>query len=108
MEILPGIHQVPGLRWRNSYLLVDDKALTLVDASLPGDGEKILDYIRRIGRNPTELGRIIVAHSHPDHTGPLKALSQTTGAIVMAHRSDTRYSKKPTPGGCITRANLRP
>ena len=94
MEILPGIHQVPGLRWRNSYLLVEDEALTLVDAGLPGDGRKILGYIRRIARSPTELARIIVTHSHPDHTGPLKGLSQTTGAIVMAHRSDTRYSEK--------------
>ena len=94
MEILPGIHQVPGLRWRNSYLLVDDGALTLVDAGLPGDGGKILGYIQRICRSPTELTRIIVTHSHPDHTGPLKALSQTTGAIVMVHPSDMRYSER--------------
>ena len=69
MEILPGIHQVPGLRWRNSYLLVDDETLNLVDAGLPGDGKKILDYIRRIGRRPTELARIIVIQTTPD---PLK------------------------------------
>ena len=90
MEILPGIHRVPGLRWSNSYLIVEEKQLTLVDAGLPGDGRKILNYISRIGRTPLELERLIVTHSHPDHTGSLKMLSQLTGATVMAHQADTR------------------
>ena len=94
MEILPGIHQVPGLRWRNAYLLVEEECLTLIDAGLPGDGKKIFGYIDHIGRRPSELARVIVTHSHPDHTGPLKRLSQVTGATIMAHRADTRYREK--------------
>ena len=94
MEILPVIHQVPGLRWSNAYLMVDDEELTLVDAGLPGEGRKILDYVNRIGRSPSELVRIIVTHSHPDHTGSQKLLSQFTSAIVMAHKSDTRHQDK--------------
>ena len=94
MEILPGIHQVPGLRWSNAYLLVEEQGLTLIDAGLPGDGEKIFSYIDRIDRRPSEIERIIVTHSHPDHTGPIKRLSRLTGASVMAHRADTSYRKK--------------
>ena len=94
MEILPGIHQVPGLRWSNAYLLVEEERLTLVDAGLPGDGKRIFKYIRHLGRSPLELERVIVTHSHPDHTGPLKRLSHLTGAIIMAHRADTRYLEK--------------
>ena len=94
MEILPGIHLVPGLRWRNAYLLVEEECLTLIDAGLPGDGKKIFGYIDHIGRRPSELARVIVTHSHPDHTGPLKSLSQVTGATIMAHRADTRYREK--------------
>jgi glyoxylase-like metal-dependent hydrolase (beta-lactamase superfamily II) len=94
MEIVPGIHQVPGLRWSNAYLLVEEERLTLVDAGLPGDGKKIFGYIRHLGRSPLELERVIVTHSHPDHTGPLKRLSHLTGATIMAHRADTRYLEK--------------
>ena len=94
MEILPGIHQVPGLRWSNAYLLVEKERLTLVDGGLPGAGKKIIGYITRIGRSPSELARVIVTHSHPDHTGSLKRLVQITGATVMAHKADTKRSSK--------------
>ena len=48
MEILPGIHQVPGLRWSNAYLLVEEDRITLIDAGLLGDGGKILSYIESV------------------------------------------------------------
>ena len=94
MEICPGVHQVPGLRWSNAYLLLEEEGLTLVDAGLPGDGNKILAYIQHLGRSPSELRRVILTHSHPDHTGPLKTLSQMTGAVITVHARDTRYRSK--------------
>lgn len=89
MEILPGVHQIPGLRWSNAYLLVDAGELTLIDTGMPGDGRKIFGYIQSIGRDPTELARVVLTHSHPDHTGPLKSLSQCTGAAITVHRAET-------------------
>jgi glyoxylase-like metal-dependent hydrolase (beta-lactamase superfamily II) len=94
MEILPDIHQVPGLRWSNAYLMVEQEGLTLVDAGLPGAWKKIFSYIDQIKRSPSELLRVIVTHSHPDHTGPLKKVSQMTGARILAHRADTRCQGK--------------
>jgi glyoxylase-like metal-dependent hydrolase (beta-lactamase superfamily II) len=94
MEILPGIHQVPSLKWNNAYLVVEEAGLTLVDAGLPGAWKQIFSYIDRINRSPSELIRVIVTHSHPDHTGPLKKLSQMTGAKIMAHSADTRCEGK--------------
>ena len=91
MEVRPGIHQIPGLRWSNAYLLVEEERLTLVDAGLPGSGHKIFHYIRSIGRNPRELQQVLLTHGHPDHVGPLKKLSQTTGAAITVHRADTRH-----------------
>ena len=94
MEIFPGIHQIPGLRWSNAYLVVEEAGLTLVDAGLPGAWGKISRYIERIQRSPSELQRVIVTHSHPDHTGPLKQLSRLTGAKIFVHSADTRYLEK--------------
>jgi len=91
VEIRPGIHQIPGLRWSNAYLLVESERLTLIDGGLPGDGRKILRYIEHLGRSPQELERIILTHSHPDHTGPMKALSQLSGAVISVHPGDSRY-----------------
>ena len=90
MEIRPGIHRIPGLRISNAYLLEDSDSLTLIDAGLPWDRRKILRYIKSIGRNSEELHRILLTHSHADHTGPLPDLCRDTGALVSVHLDDTR------------------
>lgn len=94
MEIRPGIHQIPGLKWSNAFLLVEDGGLTLIDGGLPGDGSKVLNYISRLGHAPQDLQRIILTHSHPDHSGPMKELSRLSGASITIHWSDTRYRAK--------------
>ncbi len=85
MEIRPGIHQVPGLKWSNAYLLVEDAGLTLIDGGIPGDGSKILRYISQLGHTPQDLTRIVLTHSHPDHSGPMKELSRISGATNAVH-----------------------
>ena len=94
MEVRPGIHQIPGLRWSNAYLLVEDAGLTLIDGGLPGDGTKILRYINHLGHSPQDLHRIVLTHSHPDHSGPVKELSRLSGATISVHQKDTRYRPK--------------
>ena len=70
MEIRPGIHRIPGLRWSNAYLLVEDEGLTLIDGGLPGDGAKILLYISHLCRAPPALPRLLLTHTPPAHSGP--------------------------------------
>ena len=90
MEIRPGIRRIPGLKISNAYLLEDSDSLTLIDAGLPWDRRKILRFIESIGRNPEELERILLTHSHPDHTGLLPDLCRVSGASVSVHPDDTR------------------
>jgi glyoxylase-like metal-dependent hydrolase (beta-lactamase superfamily II) len=95
VEVYPGIHRVPSLRWSNAYLLVEPEGLTLIDAGVPGDGKKILRYIQDIGRDPSELLGVVLTHSHPDHTGPVKGLFHHTGATIFVHPADTRQGARP-------------
>ena len=60
MEIRPGNHQIPGLKWSNAFLLMEDSGLTLIDVGLPGDGSKVLNYISRLDHAPQDLQRIIL------------------------------------------------
>lgn len=88
MEILSGIHEVPGILWSNIYL-IEDKKLALVDAGPAWSPGAVLKYIRSIGRNPDDLDLILATHGHPDHTSGALTLSRTTGARVVAHVRDT-------------------
>ena len=89
MELLPGVHWIRGVRGGNVFLLEEPQALTLIDAGLPGSADRILSYIRSIGREPQELRAIVITHSHPDHAGGAAKLRERTGAQVWAHRADT-------------------
>ncbi len=89
MEIFPGVHMTPSVRWSRAYLIVGE-TLALVDSGLPWNPSGIVKYIRSIGREPSELRHILVTHSHPDHTGGTSSLVKATGASVAAHRSDTK------------------
>lgn len=87
MELLPNIHLIEGVR-SNAYLVVEADGLTVVDAGMPGSGPKIAAYIQRIGRQPTNVRRILLTHQHMDHVGGAAALARLTRAAVLAHPLD--------------------
>ena len=89
MEVVPGVHVVPGIPWSRVYL-IEDEPLVLVDTGPPWSARKVVAYIRSIGRNPEDLGFILMTHSHPDHASSALSLIRRTGAKVVAHTGDTR------------------
>ena len=98
MQVLPGVHQVPNIRGANLFLIEDKDGLTLVDSGLPGNTGAVLRYVHGMGREPRDVGRIILTHGHPDHTGSARALRAITGAKVLAHEGDseTRQGARTT------------
>ena len=93
MEITHGLHLIGGVKGPNVYLLVDED-LTLIDSGFPGNGRIIAQYIEGLGRRLNELKRVLLTHSHPDHTGSVAELKEMLPALqVMAHRSDTSVDK---------------
>jgi len=84
MEVVAGIHLVDCLRGGNAYLIADQR-LVLVDTGMPGNGDAVLDFMRRLGRQPHELEHIVLTHGHIDHAGSAAELRRLTGARVVAH-----------------------
>lgn len=83
-RILPGLYTFTHLTLGRAYLIEDPDGLTLIDASIPGSADKILRQIENLGRNPTEVKRILLTHAHFDHHGNLPYLKQATGAQLFA------------------------
>ncbi len=92
MRLAPGIHRVDGLFPNNVYLLTEGD-LVLIDSGLPGNGRKIVSYIRAIGREPEALRLIVATHHHIDHTGSLHEVKSLTGSSVAAHAEDAPFLK---------------
>ena len=89
MQVVPGVHLIPGVLWSRIYL-IEDETLALVDSGPPWSASKVLRYVRSIGRDPGELRTILMTHSHPDHSSSALEISNRTGARIVAHAGDTK------------------
>jgi len=98
-QIAPKFHTFNGLMMGRVYLIEDDDGLTLIDASIPPAGAKILRQIEGMGRKPSDVKRILITHGHPDHVGALPELKAATGAQVWTSAIDRPVieGKAPVP-----------
>lgn len=102
------IQQAPAVtieRFVNIFLITG-RSLTLIDTGVAGSERQIFEYIRTIGRDPSEIARILLSHSHPDHIGAARTIRESTGCCVAAHASEREWienvniqcRERPVPG----------
>jgi glyoxylase-like metal-dependent hydrolase (beta-lactamase superfamily II) len=107
MEILEGIHHVDGVN-ANVYVVVEGKELTVIDTGMPGNSGKILKYIEKMGRKPTDVSRIVLTHFHIDHAGSAHELRKLTKARLAVHEGDVDFVAgrkiQPKPKNILLRA----
>lgn len=87
MEIVSGIHLIPS-KMVNCYLILEPDGVTLVDAGM--SKANVLKYLTGLGRPSTDLKRIIITHSDPDHVSALADLVTASGARVFAPRLEAQ------------------
>ena len=63
--------QVTRLRFVNAYLVLEDDGATVVDTTLRGGAQAIIDAAGAVG---VPIRRLTVTHGHGDHVGSLDAL----------------------------------
>jgi len=111
MEIIDNLYLVPGVV-ANTYVLVDEDGLTLIDAGLPGSQKKILAYLASLGKTEKDVKRIVLTHSDLDHVGGLAPLAAATGARTYASQIEAdaiaagKASREANPPGFSLRRML--
>lgn len=98
-QIVPGVFQL-SLGVVNVFLLVGDDGATVVDAGVAGSHIRILRALAAVGRQPDEVGNILISHGHADHAGGLAALRRVTGAQVWMHAADARLVRRGLAARC--------
>jgi glyoxylase-like metal-dependent hydrolase (beta-lactamase superfamily II) len=87
MEVAPGIYSLWQKKGANvhAYLLDDGKELTLIDTLYDNNAGRILDLLKQLGRQPSDIKHLIMTHAHRSHLGGLALLKQLSGAPVYSH-----------------------
>lgn len=84
------ILEVTGVFTTNSYFLIDEETKHgfLID---PGaEAKKLLNYIKE---NDLVIEKILITHSHFDHIGAVREISETLNIPVYIHKDGDRYAK---------------
>jgi glyoxylase-like metal-dependent hydrolase (beta-lactamase superfamily II) len=103
MEIVEGIHKIDeasaNMAHSNVYLLIERNELIVIDTGTAGNAKKIVGYLQKIGRQPSNVSTIVLTHFHMDHAGSVKELKDLTNAKVAVHAEDADYvsGKRPLP-----------
>jgi glyoxylase-like metal-dependent hydrolase (beta-lactamase superfamily II) len=107
-KITPQLYQL-NLGFVNAFLIEDSLSgpaaanglvpgLTLVDTGTPGHLPKIFAQLKKAGKDPRDIRRIIVTHAHTDHTGSAAAISKALAIPVWAHADTARLVEQGRPG----------
>jgi glyoxylase-like metal-dependent hydrolase (beta-lactamase superfamily II) len=108
VEVEEGLHAV-RLIGSSAFLVVDDE-LTLIDAGHRGSIVALRRYLSGIGRDLSEITRIVCTHGHPDHIGGVHEIARASGAQVFMHPADMErlrirlsevFTGRPRPGAII-------
>jgi glyoxylase-like metal-dependent hydrolase (beta-lactamase superfamily II) len=69
----------------HAFLLDDGNDLTLIDTLSSAGAQGIVDTLDRIGRQPTDIRRILLTHAHRAHLGGMAEIQRLSGAPVYCH-----------------------
>jgi glyoxylase-like metal-dependent hydrolase (beta-lactamase superfamily II) len=80
-ELAAGVHQLTVQPGVNCWALVDESGVTLVDTGLDRPG--LIERLAHLGIAPTDVGRILLTHGHPDHAGGIARLRRAGSAAPV-------------------------
>jgi glyoxylase-like metal-dependent hydrolase (beta-lactamase superfamily II) len=98
-EVAPGLYRIAfaiDTKPMAMYILAGDR-LTLIDTGLPDTPEQVyLPAIAAIGRDPAEVGLVVITHADADHIGGNHAVrTHFPNALIACHAHDQRWVSDP-------------
>jgi glyoxylase-like metal-dependent hydrolase (beta-lactamase superfamily II) len=101
MQIGKGLYRV-GSDIVNSYLIVDQNGITIIDAGLPGYWKLVQAELTSMGKSLSDVRALILTHGDTDHIGFAAQLYRETGVAAHIHEADADRArlkvKKPNFG----------
>ncbi len=102
MEISKNVHLLEGTKGSYSYLILGQEPV-LVDTSMPGRSNRIVEALAELGMKPSDVAHIVLTHQDVDHIGNAKLLKEQSGATLWAPEEEVPYIHGEKKGKGIRR-----
>lgn len=103
MEVVPGLHLIPGVNLGVNAYVWHPRAgerpaarPVLFDCGYPWHAAALMESLRKLGCPPEQIGTIAITHDDYDHSGALAELVDASNAEVVAHRLEAASIEGPT------------
>jgi glyoxylase-like metal-dependent hydrolase (beta-lactamase superfamily II) len=101
MQIASGLYRV-GADIINSYLIIGQDGVTIIDAGLPGYWKPLQAELAATGKSLGDVRALILTHGDTDHIGFAAQLYREAGVVARIHEADADRArmkvKKPNSG----------
>ncbi|MDM7955176.1 subclass B3 metallo-beta-lactamase [Blastomonas sp.] len=88
--IIDNVHFV-GTHGLGVFLITTPDGHVLIDGALAQSVPQILDNIRALGFDPSDIKYLLNTHAHYDHAAGLAGLQRASGAVMIASAADKPY-----------------
>lgn len=87
VEVASGVWQARAQHvcW---VLIIDGDGVTLVDTGYPGDKERVIASLGKLGRSPADVDAVVLTHAHPDHIGSAEYFRSQMHKPVWVHEQE--------------------
>jgi hypothetical protein len=104
-KIFDNIYYV-GVESVGAFLITTSDGLMLVDTTYAETADLVLDSVRALGFNPSNIKYIFITHQHTDHYAGAGRIKQVTGARIAMSLADWEGVERQLTGGQNPRNGL--
>ena len=87
----PGVWYVSGNDWVACYLIDTGDGLILIDTAMHETAYLMIENIRKLGYELTDIKKILLSHAHIDHIGAARTMKELTGAKIYLGERDLPF-----------------
>ncbi|TFF86283.1 MAG: MBL fold metallo-hydrolase [Promethearchaeota archaeon] len=97
MEIIDKVYSIESYGFDSNTYVVGKDDITIIDTGASSaHAHRIIESVKGLGLDPSNISKIIITHKHPDHSGGLKELLKilkSNNTTVYTHESAKPYYK---------------
>lgn len=91
IKMAPGVYYISGNDWVACYLIDTGDGLILIDTAMHETAYLMIENIRNLGYELTDIKKILLTHAHIDHIGAARTMKELTGAKLYLGERDLLF-----------------